>query len=321
MSDYIICDAGGTKALFILFSGQGVPKAVFRSSGANALFLDQEASVRAVETGIRECLRQGKVGLGEVNAIVLFIPGFSDCLPMLKKSLPFDALFIQSDHVNASYGALGDGVGITILSGTGSFATGKDRKGKHATVGGWGPLIGDYGSGYHIGLQALARLAQQADEGKTGSVLESLVLSHLNLVSVGQFRRSLYRPMISRAEIARLSFAVSEAAAKSDPLAVDIIRTAASHLADLAVLVATRIDSDGFNVTLTGGIANMGDLIVAPLKQEIATRLPQCTYLSSKYPPAIGAVLYVLDMMEKVDIGSPSVLRAMNTIEEMIQTC
>ncbi len=147
------------------------------------------------------------------------------------------------------------------------------------------------------------------------------MLSHLNLVSVGQFRRSLYRPMISRAEIARLSFAVSEAAAKSDPLAVDIIRTAASHLADLAVLVANRIDSDGLNVTLTGGIANMGDLIVAPLKQEIATRLPQCTYLSSKYPPAIGAVLYVLDMMEKVDIGSPSVLRAMNTIEEMIQTC
>ncbi len=74
MHDYIICDAGGTKAQFILFSSMGVPKAVFRSSGANALLTDQATSLAVVESGIRECMRSSGSSLSDITAIVLFIP-------------------------------------------------------------------------------------------------------------------------------------------------------------------------------------------------------------------------------------------------------
>lgn len=321
MHDYIICDAGGTKAQFILFSSMGIPKAVFRSSGANALLADPETSLAVVESGIRECVRSSGTALSDITAIVLFIPGFSACLPRLKESLGFQEIHVLSDHLNASYGALGKGVGITILSGTGSFATGKDRKGNQATVGGWGPLIGDYGSGYHIGLLSLSHLTRLADEGNTGSIFESLVLHQLHFTSTEQLRRGLYQPGISRATIANLSCAVGDAAREQDTTAIHILQTAADHLADLAVMVARRIDSHGLSIALTGGVSNLGNLIHIPLRLAIAARLPQCTYIPSIHSPAIGAVLYVLDVWEGCDIESGVIVQNIKTIQEILPSC
>jgi len=321
MHDYIICDAGGTKAQFILFSSMGVPKAVFRSSGANALLTDQATSLAVVESGIRECMCSSGSSLSDIAAIVLFIPGFSACLPRLKECLGFQEIHVLSDHLNAFYGALGKGVGITILSGTGSFATGKDRKGNQATVGGWGPLVGDYGSGYHIGLLSLSHLTRLADEGSTGSILEALVLQQLHFTSTEQLRHGLYQPGVSRATIANLAYAVGEAARKQDVTARHILQTATDHLADLAVMVAKRIDSDGLSIALTGGVSNLGDLIHIPLGQAIAKRLPQCTYIPSIYSPAIGAVLYVLDVWEGCDIESGAILDTIKTLQEILPSC
>ncbi len=225
-----------------------------------------------------------------------------------------------SDHLNAFYGALGKGVGITILSGTGSFATGKDRKGNQATVGGWGPLVGDYGSGYHIGLLSLSHLTRLADEGSTGSILEALVLQQLHFTSTEQLRHGLYQPGVSARQLPP-SICRGEAARKQDVTASHILQTATDHLADLAVMVAKRIDSDGLSIALTGGVSNLGDLIHIPLGQAIAKRLPQCTYIPSIYTPAIGAVLYVLDVWEGCDIESGAILDTIITLQEILPSC
>jgi glucosamine kinase len=43
------------------------------------------------------------------------------------------------------------GEGILVIAGTGSIAYGRDRKGHSRRAGGWGPLLGDEGSGFWIG--------------------------------------------------------------------------------------------------------------------------------------------------------------------------
>ena len=68
-----------------------------------------------------------------------------------------------------------------MLSGTGSFATGRDKAGRTATAGGWGPLFSDEGSGYHIGVLCLSRLALLHDTHVTGTLLEKNVLEMLGL--------------------------------------------------------------------------------------------------------------------------------------------
>jgi len=58
--------------------------------------------------------------------------------------------------VEAAYlGALGEGSGILLLSGTGSMALGRDEHGRWARAGGWGPLLGDEGSAFWIGREWL----------------------------------------------------------------------------------------------------------------------------------------------------------------------
>ena len=53
--------------------------------------------------------------------------------------------------------------GIVVISGTGSIAYGRNAGGAAAGPGGWGHVIGDEGSGYWIGRQALAAVVREVD--------------------------------------------------------------------------------------------------------------------------------------------------------------
>ncbi|WP_443110729.1 BadF/BadG/BcrA/BcrD ATPase family protein [Caloramator sp. mosi_1] len=46
--------------------------------------------------------------------------------------------------------------GIITISGTGSISVGK-KENEIMRAGGWGHILGDEGSGYHISLKALKR--------------------------------------------------------------------------------------------------------------------------------------------------------------------
>src|SRR5262249_9170650 len=56
-----------------------------------------------------------------------------------------------------------DGSGIVIIAGTGSIVYGKNAAGRAARAGGWGHMIGDEGSGYWIGREALAAVMRATD--------------------------------------------------------------------------------------------------------------------------------------------------------------
>jgi N-acetylglucosamine kinase-like BadF-type ATPase len=50
--------------------------------------------------------------------------------------------------------------GIVVISGTGMISYGYGATGESARAGGWGPLLGDIGSGYDIGLDVLRAIAR-----------------------------------------------------------------------------------------------------------------------------------------------------------------
>lgn len=60
-----------------------------------------------------------------------------------------------SDVELAHAAAFGGGPGILVIAGTGSIAFGKNRKGEKGRAGGLGALLGDEGSGFWIGREAL----------------------------------------------------------------------------------------------------------------------------------------------------------------------
>ncbi|HZV11809.1 MAG TPA: BadF/BadG/BcrA/BcrD ATPase family protein, partial [Candidatus Kapabacteria bacterium] len=72
-------------------------------------------------------------------------------------------LRLESDATIALEGLLEGGSGVVLICGTGAIAIGKTDKGEVVRVGGWGRIIGDEGSGYWIGVQALNAVARSLD--------------------------------------------------------------------------------------------------------------------------------------------------------------
>ncbi len=311
MNYYLVCDAGGTKADFLLFRSDGRVLAKSRTTGANAIFLNPEDALRAVADGISDCLGKAGTELDRLARITLFIPGFKPCLPILKEKLQYENIDLQGDENDAFYGALGNGYGIVVLSGTGSFAMGKDSCGNEVTCGGWGPLFGDYGSGYHIGVLCLSELAMRYDMGQPDTILASEVRMQMKIHSIEELRKVAYQPDFTRNKVAELSRAVAKAAAKEDKTALDILDHAAKELARLAAMAAGRLPSpsQGLPVSLIGGITNMGGIITDRFRDHLALELPQAVYYPCKYEPIVGAALYVLEKKENKDIANMQIIK------------
>lgn len=309
MAYCFVCDGGGSKTESILFDEHGRILASAKGSGANALFLPAEQAVANVSNQLEATLKKAGIQKEQLKLVRLFIPGFKKCASEVQKILPETVEFeVEGDEQSAFYGALGQPEGIAVLSGTGSFSVGRTLKGKLTTVGGWGPVMGDQGSGYQIGLRCLQELARLTDAGQKGSVLEKAVLKALESESVLELRSRTSQPDFDRAHIAALCPIVGEAAQQGDETAGHILDEAAAELAELARLVAQKLGSEQIPVVLIGGVSKMGPVFTERFRQKLSRCLPKAEYRPPMYSPVIGAMLCVLDQELGVDICSAEII-------------
>lgn len=172
----------------------------------------------------------------------IFSPKEVDC------HIESDSSFtLQSAYPNSDSGYL-------LISGTGSVAIARDVDGTISKVGGWGRLLGDEGSGYWIGLQALKHYTKATDGAMAKGKLFHSMKAQLDEISNGDFsvlRSILYSNSLYPATFASLVF---ECAA--DPMAMNIIQEGAHYLAkNIALLATTSQQKIGNIVTLHGSVA------------------------------------------------------------------
>lgn len=291
---YLVCDGGGTKTEYMLFDDQGMVHGHCLTAGTNAIFISAEAAVESVCTGINACVAEAGCCVDDLEGVWLFIPGFHKQIKDVRMRYPRVQINLLSDEYNAFYGALGRSEGIVVLAGTGSFASGRTGCGKAVMAGGWGPLFDDKGSGYHMGIMCLDKITHQYDMGVEDTPLQRETLKILNVQSVSEIRTVVYRPECTRDKIAKLSYAVAEAAKQNDPDAIGILDYAAECLTSLAATVAQRLGCSRTDVSLVGGVTNMGEMMVGRFQAALKRVLPECRYVPPKYRPIIGSALYVM---------------------------
>ena len=95
-----------------------------------------------------------------------------------------DAVVVISDAEAAMEDAFADGPGILLIAGTGSIAWGRSPAGTVQRCGGWGPVIGDEGSGAWLGRKALQVIAAAHDGREPETALTGAVLTALELDDV-----------------------------------------------------------------------------------------------------------------------------------------
>lgn len=299
---FLVCDGGGTKTDFLLFSRSGQVFAESKKVGTNAVFLEREKTVTTVIDGIEECLEKADIKIHQIEKIVLFIPGFTPCIDKVKKYFKREDIILRSDEDSAFYASFGAPYGITILSGTGSFAYGRNHAGKIAQAGGWGPLLGDEGSGYHIGLLCLKKLTNLYDNKIKDTMLERETLKHLNINAIKDLRKEAYKQDFTREKIASLTYVVKKCADTGDEFAQEILTEAATALAELAATVSSLLDKESLPVALIGGTCNMGKCFIQKVQQVLIDKAPNLIFQKGLYSPITGAALCVLSEYEHIKI-------------------
>lgn len=124
-----------------------------------------------------------------------------------------------------------EGWGVALVAATGSNCFARARDGRTRRVGGWGPLLGDEGSGYQMGLGALRAAAKAADGRRPNPALLHEVLKHWSLERPDALLARVYAPETTHADIAGLAPLVMDLAADGEPEMRRIVEAAAASLA------------------------------------------------------------------------------------------
>ena len=168
-------------------------------------------------------------------------------------------------------GALAMNPGVNIVAGTGSIAFGCDGNGNCARSGGWSELFSDEGSGYWLGRMALGLFAKESDGRAPKSALYYLMKTHLDIRHDEEIC-SIARQKVftSRHNVAKLQLILANAALQGDESAAWLYNLAGRELASCVHAVVKKLNFKGVaNVSYSGGIFNVGDLILAPFKNAL----------------------------------------------------
>ncbi|MGX1515542.1 N-acetylglucosamine kinase [Streptomyces collinus] len=242
------------------------------------------------------CAETGVTGLGTVVVGAAGLATLGDALRAelpgaLARELGVRTVALAADAVTAYVGALGPRAGAVVAAGTGLIAVGTDLS-RWRRADGWGHLLGDCGSGAWIGRAGL-EAALRAHDGREGGSAPLLARAEERFGPAAGLPGQVY-PRSDRPAVLA-SFAPEVAAcAAADPVAAEILRTAARHLADSAAAVCPAGGEP--LVAVTGGLTRLGDPLLVPLGDELAKRLPQARWTAAEGDPLDGSVRVATDL-------------------------
>ncbi|MFJ6834197.1 N-acetylglucosamine kinase [Streptomyces sp. NPDC091209] len=235
--------------------------------------------------------RIGAVAVGAAGLATLGDELRDELPAALERELGVRRLALAADAVTAYTGALGPQAGVVIAAGTGMIAIGTDLT-SWRRADGWGHLLGDCGGGAWIGRAGL-EAALRAFDGRPGGSAALLARAEEMFGPMPELPGRLY-PRTDRPAVLA-SFAPEVASrAEGDPVAADILRAAARHIAESAA-AACPMDGEP-HLALTGGLFNMGAPLLDPLGEELAERLPHARRVPATGDPLDGALRIAADL-------------------------
>jgi N-acetylglucosamine kinase-like BadF-type ATPase len=292
-------DAGGTKTVCLLADDRGMIVSEGRGPGANL----HVAGELGVEKVLHELMEQaiGDRGITPA-AICLGIAGVDrdaeeqTVRAIMRRIGQRSRVVVVNDALIALVAGAKDAPGIVIIAGTGSIAYGRSQNGDAARAGGCGHMLGDEGSGYWIGREALGAVMRAADGRGPATALSADVLAHFSISDLSQLPRIVYDDEQPRTSVAALGPLVQHASMRGDAVASRILERAADELVLAATSVATRLAmrGDAFTVFLAGGVFRVVPWLADELPRRLVEVAPRCQVQRLEEEPAVGAVWLAL---------------------------
>ena len=202
-----------------------------------------------------------------------------------------EEVLVHADAMVALDDAFGDGAGVLLIAGTGSVAFGRGPTGIVARCGGWGPVIGDEGSGAWIGRRALSVVSAASDGREPETALTGAVLTAAQVNDVNEL--IAWAASATPAMLATLAPAVSSEAEGGDLRANALLSLAVEELMLHIRSLARQLFVDeraSLPVALTGGLLRRGQPLRKRLEQRLKSAVPGASLQPGDVDAARGAV-------------------------------
>lgn len=270
-----------------------------RADAANFLRVGLESAVSSIKKAVAEACREAEISPSQIAAACIGLAGVQhpkhhrQMLEALRAVLPVAEITLETDARVALAGATGLRPGVVVIAGTGSIACGINAQGEFARAGGWGPTMGDEGSGFYIGRRALEAAMAAFDQRGEPTMLTEQVCRHFHVASPAELPAVIYNSTASvMREIAQLSRVVVEVARAGDATAKKILSDAAGELARAVNAVIKRLGlrRESFQVAYVGGVFEAGELVLAPLAERVKRYAPHALVAPPQFTPVVGAV-------------------------------
>lgn len=199
MKTILAVDAGGTKPHAALLDAQNHILAE-SFAGAGNPTVDYENALAHIEAVIEPCLSETMPCANVVGAAGA--GAYADAVQTALQNRFSLPVFVTTDGILSIYAALGERDGVLVISGTGSLIQGK-KNGILFREGGWGHLLGEYGSGASIGYHLLTVLTESIDMEKPIPTLQNAVFETFGVADRWEMTAYVYSH--SKGDIAALA--------------------------------------------------------------------------------------------------------------------
>lgn len=252
-------DGGGSKTVCCLTDEQGRLLGLGHGGPLNYLFCGREVAARSVRESLSGAFADAGLeprplaGCFVSSAAVLL--GHGDFhKPFFEECIDAERLDCDSDILPVWFGGAGDAPAAVVIAGTGSIAYGCSSEG-FARVGGWGPLLGDEGSGYDLGRRALQTAARMADGRMAEDPAFLSAILRFYGVETPHKLISAVNGSDSREKIAASAKAVCALADGGNATADKLLKECARELALLINTIRQKSGGEGWPVVLSGGLS------------------------------------------------------------------
>ena len=300
----LVIDSGGSKTHAVLYSQDG-NIICEKSFGGFGLAIDQP------ETDLPELSDQLSTMVGEncdaICAVCANLGGKNDgqIRNILKRlfSKAEIAVIRESSGILMNEIRISEQADAVLLAGTGSIALAAGPNGYFVSDG-WGAEIGDAGSGYWIGREAVRASLMQLEGNEPLSILAQKITGFSKpmdagsapdcLMTLRDAARTNIRPM-DRAGIARFSRICAEAAEQGDRQALEIFSRAGVYLARTCIRALKKASApQDAKILMIGGLANCSAYLGAGFESEIKNYSHEAVWYSKQVDLTVGAYHYCL---------------------------
>jgi N-acetylglucosamine kinase-like BadF-type ATPase len=299
VSVLLAVDGGNSKTDLALVAEDGGLVAFARGPQSSPHHLGEEGCVQVLEALVDQAGLDGRVAsVATLCMAGVDFPREEERLAELVRARGWArSTTVLNDTFAVLRAGTEDGWGVAVVCGAGINCVGVAPDGRQVRFPALGPITGDWGGGFDVGLTAVSKAARSFDGRGRKTTLEQAVPAHYGFETPYQLAEAIHRKEIAERRVLELSPIVF-AEAEHDEVSAEIVDRLAAEVVALAWTALSRLGLEArpVEVLLGGGLLRgENSRVVERIREGLRERSPVATVRVTGTPPIVGATLLALD--------------------------